>query len=306
MELKTILLQLNIVEDNEYLDKYCELIETNKDTKRIKGKTHKHHIIPKSYYKINGLSVDNSPNNLVNLLFKEHILAHYYLALCASNIDFKYANELAFGYLTNNDKYPIKDNEKDILINLPYYQTLYEEGCITRSKKNTGKKRTEETKKKMSNWQKGKPKPEAARRNMSKAQKGRHRSQEEILHWKESMANKSDEEKQEIAKKISEKTKGRVVSEEEKAHRSAALKGKSKSAKHKKHLSEIAKNRIGEKSSNAKLREEDVIDILMLLKNNIIMKDIAKKYNVSIGCISDIKHMRNWQYLYEKYPELYA
>ena len=168
----------------------------------------------------------------------------------------------------------IKDNEKDILINLPYYQTLYEEGCITRSKKNTGKKRTEETKKKMSNWQKGKPKPEAARRNMSKAQKGRHRSQEEILHWKESMANKSDEEKQEIAKKISEKTKGRVVSEEEKAHRSAALKGKSKSAKHKKHLSEIAKNRIGEKSSNAKLREEDVIDILMLLKNNIIMKDI--------------------------------
>ena len=53
MELKTILLQLNIVEDNEYLDKYCELIETNKDTKRIKGKTHKHHIITKSYYKIN-------------------------------------------------------------------------------------------------------------------------------------------------------------------------------------------------------------------------------------------------------------
>ena len=79
MELKTILLQLNIVEDNEYLDKYCELIETNKVTKRVKGKTHKHHIIPKSYYKINGISVDNSPNNLVNLLFKEHMRNWQYL-----------------------------------------------------------------------------------------------------------------------------------------------------------------------------------------------------------------------------------
>lgn len=169
MELKRKLLQLNIVEDNEYLDKYCELVESNKETKYIKGKTHKHHIIPKSYYKINNIDMNNSKDNLVNLLFKNHILAHYYLSLCSSNLDFKYANELAFSYLINNDKYPIKDNEKDILMSLPYYQTLYEEGCKTIGNKNTGKKRTEETKQKMSKWQKGKPKSEEAKKNMSQA-----------------------------------------------------------------------------------------------------------------------------------------
>jgi hypothetical protein len=51
MVVKTTLLQLNIVEDNEYLDKYCNLIESNKETQYIQGQTHKHHIVPKSYYK---------------------------------------------------------------------------------------------------------------------------------------------------------------------------------------------------------------------------------------------------------------
>lgn len=305
MKLKTILLQLDVIEDNEYLDKYCELIEANKETEHIKGKTHKHHVIPKSYYKINNIDVNNTEDNLVNLLFKDHILAHYYLVLCSNNLDFKYANELAFSYLTNNDKYPIKDNEKDILTSLPYYQKLYEEGCQIRARKNTGKKRTEETKQKMSEWQKGKPKSEEAKKNMSKAQKNRPKSAEEIVRLKEIIAKKSKEERREIAKKISEKTKGRIMSDEEKMRRSMVLKGKPKSDERKKHLSERAKMRTGEKASNTKLRENDVIEILKLLDNNLTMKDIAEKYNVSIGCISDIKHKRHWSYLYDLYPELY-
>ena len=44
--LKEKLLSLGIVEDNEYLDFYCTLIENNRDTKREKYKTQKHHIIP--------------------------------------------------------------------------------------------------------------------------------------------------------------------------------------------------------------------------------------------------------------------
>ena len=34
MTLKDKLLKLNLVEDNKYLDLYCELIEKNKETKR--------------------------------------------------------------------------------------------------------------------------------------------------------------------------------------------------------------------------------------------------------------------------------
>lgn len=305
MGVKTTLLQLNIVEDNEYLDKYCNLIESNKETQCIQGQTHRHHIIPKSYYKINNLDIDNSKDNLINLLFKDHVLAHYYLALCSNNLDFKYANELAFSYLTNNDKYPIKDNEKDILMSLSYYQKLYEEGCKIRGRKNTGKKRTEEIRQKMSEWQKGKPKSEEAKRNMSEAQKNRPKSIEDIMRLKEIMAKKSSEERKEIAKKIIKKIKGRIMPDEEKIRRSMALKGKPKSDEHKKHLSEKAKMRTGEKASNTKLKEQDVVEILKLLKNNFTMKDIAEKYNISISCVSDIKHKRNWSYLCDLYPELY-
>ena len=303
--LKIKLLQLGIVEDNQYLNKYCQLIVNNKNTNHEKGKTNKHHIIPKNYYKTRNIPIDDSNDNLVNLLFKDHVLAHYYLALCASDLEFKYANELAFGYLTHNIKYPIAENEKEILLSLPYYQELYEEGCKLRGIKNTGKKRSDETKQKMSEWQKGKPKSEEAKKNMSEAQKGRHRSPEEILHWKESMDKKSDEEKRKIGEKISQKTKGRVASDEEKLHKSLSMKGKPKSEEHKQKLSNAAKNRVGEKGNRVKLKEIQVIEILKMLQSNILMKEIASQYNVSISCISDIKYKRSWQYLSDLYPELY-
>lgn len=120
------------------------------------------------------------------------------------------------------------------------------------------------------------------------------------------MSQKSNDEKKEIYKKISQRIKGRVMSDDEKLKRSIALKGKPKSEEHKKHLSENAKQRVGEKGGNTKLNEEYVVNILKLLKDNFTMKDIAEKYNVSISCISDIKHKRSWSYLYEKYPDLYC
>lgn len=93
--------------------------------------------------------------------------------------------------------------------------------------------------------------------------------------------------------------------EEEKMRRSLSLKGKPKSEEHKRKLSEKAKMRTGEKGSNTKLKEKDVIEILKLLSNNFKIKDVADKYNVSDGCVSDIKHKRHWKYLYDLYPELY-
>ena len=79
MTLKEKLLNLNIVVDNEYLDKYCELIESNKETKKEKFKTQCHHIIPRCYYIHNRIDVNNNDDNLVNLSHKNHLLSHYYL-----------------------------------------------------------------------------------------------------------------------------------------------------------------------------------------------------------------------------------
>lgn len=89
MTLKEKLLTLGIVENNEYLDKYIEIVENNKTTKREKFKTQQHHIIPISYYRHNQLPINNDRENLVHLTHREHALAHYYLTKCAKPKWFK-------------------------------------------------------------------------------------------------------------------------------------------------------------------------------------------------------------------------
>ena len=68
--LKQRLLNTGLFVDNEYLDKCIFLIEEGLSVGYIKYKTHKHHIIPRAYYRYNNLPVDNSDNNIENLLFK--------------------------------------------------------------------------------------------------------------------------------------------------------------------------------------------------------------------------------------------
>lgn len=82
VEIKNKLLNTDYFIDNEYLDLYCALVSSNWNSLKIKGKTQKHHILPRSYYKIVGEKLDNSANNIVNLLFADHLLAHLYLYKC--------------------------------------------------------------------------------------------------------------------------------------------------------------------------------------------------------------------------------
>ncbi len=93
--LKETLLGLGVFIDNEHLDFYCQIIENNKDTKFVKRLTEKHHIIQRSYYKLNNLEIDNSSENLVYLSHFDHCLAHYHLCECTTG-RLKYSNEYAF------------------------------------------------------------------------------------------------------------------------------------------------------------------------------------------------------------------
>lgn len=89
--LKQIFLNLGSFSDNEYLDKYCNLIFQHLDFPREIGKTQRHHFIPICYYKQKynchsrkdaGLYARSDENNfIINLPYKNHILAHYYLSL---------------------------------------------------------------------------------------------------------------------------------------------------------------------------------------------------------------------------------
>jgi hypothetical protein len=121
MDLKEKLLILNIFQNNEYFNNYIDLILKNKYKEKTKY-TQRHHIIPKCYFKINKLVVDDNIDNLVNLDYTDHILAHYYLCLCTTDkIKGKLCN--AFFHLVNC-KYncfnfcPARD--------LAQFQTLYE------------------------------------------------------------------------------------------------------------------------------------------------------------------------------------
>lgn len=121
-ELKIKLLSTGYFIDNEYLDDYCDLIKQNELTEKQENKTNKHHILPRSYFKMLKLPIDNSPENLVHILYKDHILAHYYLCLCAKgNLKHRLAN--AFLHLVNRRwKYTDFNPEND----LSEYQKIYE------------------------------------------------------------------------------------------------------------------------------------------------------------------------------------
>ena len=61
---------LNIVEENDYLDKYVDIIIQNINTQKERNKTQRHHIIPRAYYSQMNLEIDDSYMNTVNLRYK--------------------------------------------------------------------------------------------------------------------------------------------------------------------------------------------------------------------------------------------
>lgn len=200
--LKKLLLSKSFFCDNEYLDCYVELITRNKDQVYVAHETQKHHIIPVCYYTDNELVIDNSENNVVNLFYKDHLLAHYYLALCTIG-EYKYKMLYAINHITGNIKWMHKDNNFENIANflnsLDKYQELYEEFKQHQTEKLSGRKRSaeaeakrlatrkakgvgkhsEETKQRMrhSHRMSGKPRKlisEEARQKMKKSAKGRN------------------------------------------------------------------------------------------------------------------------------------
>lgn len=114
-ELKLKLLNLNIVEDNVYLDKYCDLIVDNLATPPQKGLTNIHHIIPAYYFRFKKLRIDSTKENLVNLIFTDHVKAHYYLENCSTQC-FKGKNIFAIFKLCGTDigKIQLEKLNKDL------------------------------------------------------------------------------------------------------------------------------------------------------------------------------------------------
>lgn len=110
--IKQKILDTNLFNDNEFLDKYCILIREEKN-KKIKRdfNTNIHHIIPRCYFKIMKINPDETQENKVVLSIKNHILAHYYLCKCCKNNTKLYFSLLcALSMLVNK-----KESKKQIL-----------------------------------------------------------------------------------------------------------------------------------------------------------------------------------------------
>lgn len=123
MNLKKYLLSLpDTFEDNEYLDKYVSLIEDNLYTEKVLYSTQMHHIVPKCWYSLNSLPVDNSQKNKVNLLYKDHIIAHCYIVLSSKENKFKYMNRIALDKLLHARFHleEVEDNKNMDIVQLAY------------------------------------------------------------------------------------------------------------------------------------------------------------------------------------------
>ena len=92
-KVKARLIELGYI-DNEWLDKYLEVIEANLETKKSKKSTQAHHAIPvNAYWTSNDpydrkealkLAKEDEVNFVVNLLYKDHLIIHSYLTLCTN------------------------------------------------------------------------------------------------------------------------------------------------------------------------------------------------------------------------------
>jgi hypothetical protein len=187
--LKDTLLQTGYFEDNEYLDLYIKLVNDNIRTKYEKFKTQLHHSIPCACYNSRSDANKDVHNLQVHLLFKDHVLAHYYLCLCAKETNFKYkmiaAIEFTLGKsknLSNQDKVL---SLKEWLLNDNAFQVAYEEYAKLRTERLhkpeirekarqslLGHDTSEETRRKISEANKGREVSLETRRKISYATRG--------------------------------------------------------------------------------------------------------------------------------------
>ena len=192
-ELKNFILSFNIFEDNQFLDEYCNLILLNLTKEKIKYKTQRHHFIPVCYYKYtyklsrkDAIIYSEQHNNFcVNLLYTDHILAHYYLCLAVKDhkhIKYRLYNTLRI-MLSRNSNQHLKLDCNEILnqikeLDLSKVQQIYEEHSRLSAELNCGenngmygKHHTKEWKE-MSQSLKGRKMSEDFRKKNSERNKG--------------------------------------------------------------------------------------------------------------------------------------
>ena len=152
---KQILLDTHLFEENDYFNKYVELININRNNSKVMFKTTAHHIIPKHCFEDMGMPINNTSINIVNLSYADHVYAHYLLAKCSIKEIHQVYNYMAMQNIAGN-KYSDAKSIEEVLNSQGFKDDLNElnekaaREAQTRIKSRAPYVRTEETKKKMS------------------------------------------------------------------------------------------------------------------------------------------------------------
>lgn len=164
----------NVFEYNQHFVAMMNIINTARLNPPESG--HKHHIVPRCWFKLHNLPVDNSKDNLVLLTVEEHAKVHKLAYLCAITSKFKGKMAYAYHRLTRGE---VLDNNLWTGDNNSFYGKHHSEEARRKMREHHadisgsrnpfyGKRHSEESIKKMSEshkgqaaWNKGKKLTEA-------------------------------------------------------------------------------------------------------------------------------------------------
>lgn len=140
---------------------------------------HKHHIIPRCWFKMNNLPVDNSKDNLVLLSYEDHVNVHKLAYMCALTSKFK--GKMAYAYLILSSGEIVANGAFTGEQNSRYGKPMSEEHRRKIAEARKGKHLSVDTLKKIGEalkgkvaWNKGKPMSEETRRKLSESLNGKN------------------------------------------------------------------------------------------------------------------------------------